>query len=351
LIKNNLFYFLLLCILSPAMLFLFDCGGGGEGSDTSGVYVAGCVSGSKAPSHDACYWKNGVKVDLAGTGSTCANSVFVDASDVYAAGYYDGASYACYWKNGTMIPLDDGMYSEANSIFVYGGDVYVAGYCSQDGKDVACYWVNDKDTRIDLYETTVHSEASSIFVQDIEHVYVAGYYSSGLENRACYWVNEKIMRTDLIEDTNSYTKSIFYAGGSVYVAGYYAVDIPTYHYEACYWVNDKDTRVELNGEADSSEAYSVFVSGSDVYVAGYCRTVDDWVACYWKNLVGNRTDLYTASSASANSVYVSGSDVYVAGHYVEDMYDNACCWKNTADDRDDLFQSDYLKVNSVVYVP
>ena len=48
-------------ILLSAVLFLFDCGGGGGAEpDMTGVYAAGSYdTDSKAFSTAACYWKNG----------------------------------------------------------------------------------------------------------------------------------------------------------------------------------------------------------------------------------------------------------------------------------------------------
>ena len=81
-----------------------------SGSD---VYVAGTYLDGNP---QACYWKNGTRVDLDGHE---ARAIAVSGSDVYVAGSYLGTVYgvgmynsqtivtdkACYWKNGVRVDL------------------------------------------------------------------------------------------------------------------------------------------------------------------------------------------------------------------------------------------------------
>jgi len=115
----------------------------------------------------AKYWKNGVPVSLSdGTENAVINSVFIDGSDVYAAGYeneyVDNLYYisnAKYWKNGVSVTLTDGTYNAtALSIAVSGTDVYVSG----NGKNGAVYWKNGVE--VALANGTGNASAFSIFV-------------------------------------------------------------------------------------------------------------------------------------------------------------------------------------------
>jgi hypothetical protein len=97
----------------------------------------------------ACYWANGTKIDLPGSGGGTACSICVSAGTVYVAGYYnDGtAEVACYWANGTKTDLPGSAPSAAYSIYVSGGSVYVAGYYN-DTWDVGCYWMNSSEEEL-----------------------------------------------------------------------------------------------------------------------------------------------------------------------------------------------------------
>lgn len=115
----------------------------------------------------ACYWKNNpaTKPDYNYTGESVAYSVFVYQGDIYVAGSVDNGSFdqSVYWKNGEIVYLSQNK-SSANSIFVYNGDVYVAGWEEIGGKEIAKYWKNGDG--IVLYNGTLHSRATSIFVSD-----------------------------------------------------------------------------------------------------------------------------------------------------------------------------------------
>lgn len=96
--------------------------------DGADVYIGGWERGG-TPSNNyliARYWKNGTPVTLStGTaGLNTVRSIYVDGTDVYAAGSL-GASFAIstptVWKNATAYPLTGAgatPYGEVNSIFV-----------------------------------------------------------------------------------------------------------------------------------------------------------------------------------------------------------------------------------------
>jgi len=84
---------------------------------SAGLYVAGSWHDDKP---NACYWKNGVLVDI-GRGE--ARAVAAAGGDIYIAGSYGDT--ACYWKNGARTDIGKG---EAAAIAIAGRDVYIAGY-------------------------------------------------------------------------------------------------------------------------------------------------------------------------------------------------------------------------------
>jgi hypothetical protein len=107
------------------------------------IYMPGHVYEPRATNSIACYWKNGVRVNLA-MEKAVATSIFVTDSHVYAAGTIN--DQAVYWKDGVVTNLTtSGAFSMANSIFVKGDDVHVAGY--EHG--YPAYWKNDVKQTID----------------------------------------------------------------------------------------------------------------------------------------------------------------------------------------------------------
>jgi hypothetical protein len=244
-------------------------------------------------------------------------SVFSETKNVYLAGYEWGSSYktACYWENGMMVDLmtNPSNDSYARAIYVYNNDIYVAGYYN-GSYDVACYWKNG--VRTDLHTTSL-AHALSIFVT-ADHVYVSGDQASGFLT-ACYWIDG--VRTDL-GTSDSSAKSILVSGSDIYTAGNYYL---AGRYEACYWKNS--TRIDLETLNEGSYAYSMFIYNNDIYIAGiYVEHIEsEYIskACYWKN--GTRTNLTTDNEyAVARSIFVTPIDVYVGGQkgYL------ACYWRN-----------------------
>ena len=113
----------------------------------------------------ACYWINDSATRVDVTTGTIFTGLFVADSDVYISGYYEiDYAYASYWKNGNRVDISTGfLSSEANSIFVDVSDVYVAGWCCTETELFVCYWKNDE--KIDLMKTSLYATAYSIFVQ------------------------------------------------------------------------------------------------------------------------------------------------------------------------------------------
>jgi hypothetical protein len=175
------------------------------------LHIAGTIGGVDGGQTKAFYWFNGVKKDLPDkidkeryiTTSfypygvfpcSKANSIRIAQGKIYIAGNY-GADYvetiACYWINGVKTDLPGSgesfkaapVFEEAKDIAIDGKDVYVIGYISISEKPVACYWKNGVRTNLDGKDASVNA----IAIVDGK-VYIAGHYNDG-KQKACYWVN------------------------------------------------------------------------------------------------------------------------------------------------------------------
>ena len=138
----------------------------------------------------ACYWKDGIRTDLA-IERSIAYSIFVSGSDVYVSGqYYNGSKWiACYWKNGTRIDLSEDLVGFGNSIYVYGSDVYVAGFYWQDPKtSIACYWKNG--VKFDLEGESASARSILVDEQDIHVIGIKSNWYDG-HSDVYYWKNNK----------------------------------------------------------------------------------------------------------------------------------------------------------------
>ncbi|GHV81512.1 hypothetical protein AGMMS49991_00700 [Spirochaetia bacterium] len=129
------------------------------------VYIAGSV-GYENPA--AVVWKNGEAIRLTdnSTGS-CAYSVYVSGSDVYAAGH-DGNA-ATVWKNDAVIRLASSEYGDyASSVYVSNNDVYVAGTIQYGEHPHGGGWYSAKlwrnGTETNLENGSVDGFARSVFV-------------------------------------------------------------------------------------------------------------------------------------------------------------------------------------------
>ena len=115
------------------------------------IYVGGYYNDSLNNTMP-CYWKNGVRTDLASDVSLApyaVNSISVDGNNVYCGGSYTPPSnpsgIACYWKNNNIIPLNNNTISSfINSISAVNGVVYSCGSNYNNIYWNAGYWINDK---------------------------------------------------------------------------------------------------------------------------------------------------------------------------------------------------------------
>ncbi len=190
-------------------------------SSDGNIYVGGYIKNSQ-DKQVACYWKNKQRNDLTdGLTDAIVNSIFVDGTDVYAAGHYTAAinniinTVACYWKNGVKIDLSS-YASEAYSIFISKGDVFISGnYSTSLFMPIACYWKNGEKTDLNLGSDAVWSNTSCIKIVN-DNVFISGFFvNSNDKSTGCYWKNG--IRFDLpptkfkngnIVDTYTYSHAI-----------------------------------------------------------------------------------------------------------------------------------------------
>jgi hypothetical protein len=182
-------------------------------------------------------WENGVAQQLGASSSgrvpSDVYSVYVSASDVYAAGWERDSQGGGYddalWKNGVV---QSGQYGR-RSVFVSGSDVYTAPFLQKNGVS--------------------------------QYLDLSGAYTGN-------------------------TSSVFVSGNDVYVAGFILPIWGTDYsdYVACLYKNG----IRQNLGDGGTTAVSVFVSGNDVYVAG--NNFEQGSVILWKNgaveLVINNTN-------------------------------------------------------------
>ena len=234
----------------------------------------------------------------------------IEGRKVYISGFYQDSTLdqmvACYWLDGIRVDLE---YGAAEDITVQNGDVYVAGqwFDATGWNGEACYWING--IRYDLQGgENPDVEVTGIAV-DNGDVYVSGVRSDGsmFGTNACYWKNG--VRTDLTgSNIDAMANSIGINNGDVYVTGW---RIQNHASIACYWKNGNINNVSRNssfGNSWGATAFGIFLDGNDVYLAGYNAIANKFdIGCKWKN--GN---LHELSGSTANEQQTWLYDIAVA---------------------------------------
>ena len=260
--------------------------------DGNDVYVAGNMTTSEQITI-AVIWKNGVATKLTdGSSEADARSISISQHNVYVSGYINN-SQAAYWKNGVVTQLANS--AVANSIAVEGSNVYAAGFIfdTQISSNQAVYWTNGAPKEclgpngesFD-YIGYLPGSASGMTVND-NNVYITGYAGGGK-----YWKNGT--EVDLNNGYFSYPFAIAVNGNDVYIAG--ETDTPTLAStsSATFWKNG--VAFSLSPGSSSSHANAIALDRSDVYIAGQA----DGNAVYWKN--GSKVQL--AANGGANGITI-----------------------------------------------
>jgi hypothetical protein len=156
------------------------------------VYITGMDYYQSEQLFKACYWKDGVKINLPvqGTGRSDTYGIIESDGSIYIAGAYnyDGTqSIACYWKDGVrtdLLPM-----TQARAITTFNGSIYIAGN----------RWYGKDGVINDLTKGTVPYFYSYGIAVSENAVYIAGSYRFGTDpndRMACYWKNGT--KTDLL---------------------------------------------------------------------------------------------------------------------------------------------------------
>ena len=305
------------------------------------VYIAGASYDSEG-NYTACYWVDGVRVEL--PGGAWATDIVVENGNVYVSGTSEGFD-ACYWINQDRYDLP-GSYGEAEAIALDGSDIYVAGWYDNG----SCYWKNGQ--KIDL---TVNrdSQAFAIGVRDNGGVYIGGYYMNNNHYIIpCFWKDGN-NRTNLpipsggdgeVYDIAFMDGNMRYYGGYVLKTSSFAGYTPT----AVYWRHTTRTNLPLGGstmDIYGATGHAITIDGEDIYVAGYTdwyeftgytTTTGGTFPQYWKNntihdLPGGPLTNY--GTGEANDIKVADGNIVVVGIATRDTsyYDStpsACYWIN-----------------------
>lgn len=335
-------------LVAILLLFLIGCEEDeNEDSNTSNpiisgrkIYIAGS-SYNESGDYTACYWVDGVRVEL--PGGDWATDIVVSNGNVYTSGTC--GSNACYWINQERFDLP-GQWGEGESIDVEGDDVYVAGWWDNG----SCYWKNGE--RINL-TTNAISQAFALGIRINGDIYVGGYYMNNNHYYIpCFWKNGN-NRTNLpipsggdgeVYDIAFMDGNMRYYGGYVLNPSNFAGYTPT----AVYWRHTTRTDLPLGGstfDIYGAEAYGITIDDDDVYVAGCTDWFEDTnnpyttggsFPQYWKNSTiydlegGPMTNFGTGL---AYDIGVADGNVVVVGVATRDTsyYDSqesACYWLN-----------------------
>ena len=277
------------------------------GSPTDTLILVGgtIVDGS---SYKTGYWENGIFKTLSTDYHDQVGCVFVQDTDVYAAGI--GSGLIQYWKNGVPTVLKRSSFIEFSSLFVSKSDVYVSG--NEGG--LAEYWKNGVE--FDLADNSI---TTGLFVSGSD------VYISGLDEQrgAVYWKNG--VENTLDSGNTGSAFAITVSGNDVYVAGHI-------NSSPAYWKNGVPVILSTGPAARVGGAYSIVVSGTHVYVSGFVQGDYGTIDMFWDNGVAiNLTPSAFNSNMNSltNGIAVSGSDVYVCGTLIDPNTTNiAKYWKN-----------------------
>jgi len=293
------------------------------------IYVCGYITDTVKK---AGYWKNGnwtalPPIDPAK--ESCANSIAVSGTDVYAGGYNINTSdttVAVYWKNGSRIDLESTADSIIYSIKTLGTDVYACGH----RQNQAGYWKNGAWTSLPVIDPTKKSESYSIKISGSD-IFICGHSKNNSDIKSAgYWKNGELTTFSSIDSSSiSWTVSIIISGSDIYNSG--MIGHSNAPYAACYWKNGKRTDLPSIDQSKMSGASSIGISGSDIYVCGISTNSSSIIVPgYWKN------DIWTtlpaidpAKSSFVNTMQISGPYIYFSGYSTDSLnIMRAGYWKN-----------------------
>jgi hypothetical protein len=292
----------------------------------------------------ASYWQDGVRYSLGetitGTSSAVARTASA-AGVTYVAGIYQSGTTGdgeviyqpCYWANGTLVTLKDtdgqtafSNGGETTGIAISNGTVYTAGSSGRGEPMTAGYWSGTSFHALALPKDVSYAYTMSIAASASGDVFIAGYYYDGNDKTTpCYWKNGAIQSLSPLSGAiAAYVYSIALSGDDVYLCGISWMageeDTDGGLSRPCYWKNNEcfaldGPNADKSFPGETQYARSICVANGVVYTAGYYRTDDYSVPCYWEETTlhaltgGPVTDVYLSAIAVSDGV------VSVAGYY------------------------------------
>ena len=231
-------------------------------------------------------------------------SFYIDGSDIYMSGHesslpgtMDYNERGTIWKNGTIIFQEEQTNSVISDICVSGSDVYAAGYLN--GAPVL--WKNGEAILLPNKGKPQSTIVNALSVQN-GNVYTMGYefYASENRSKTIFWKNEELM--DLELEGEGLCMSM--VGDDIYCL--FEEDRKTYFYKNGDII---DTGLETWTGFKGPHFQTLCVDGEDVYIIGR----QDGIAKIWKN--GVISLLTTEDNQCAlTGIYVYDKDVYVVGY-------------------------------------
>lgn len=292
------------------------------------VYVMGQI---KVGTNDVvAYWKNGVLTKLSDTTKNCEpiGKIFVNGSDVYAAGFYDSTRRVpLYWKNGkeTRLSMPDSVHlAEIHNITVNNNSVYVIGMIFGPHKASNVYW---KDTDMPVQPQQLQDfDVNAVAVNGTEVDIAGDTYIAAISGTTSAYLKGDVIQPST-DNLRGKALSIALDGSDIYTAGY---TIDTKLCKATYWKNGVPTYI-TNGSSNEN-IYAMALKDQAVYTAGHITANGKVVATCWKNTTPYANLALEANTTSSDATGIAvvgdGNDVYVSGYIYNGTSSKAVSWKN-----------------------
>ena len=249
------------------------------------------------------------------------NNIFYDPNTVIVSGYYinNGKETACYWVNNSRMDLDfDELIPErswATGIAKLGDQIYIAGYAEalDPASDLpyyfACYWEDGIlfNEGFDYADNTSRVEVTGI-AADPNNVYIIGYCVNTSGDRlGGYWVNGRWEELG----ANITPIAIAVNGEGADIEVHIIVShLTSNHFD--YFKNGSDVGVFLSPDYQHREFSDITVSNGKVYITG-SYVVEGVGQTAFYHMVDGET-IYNFGLFGANAIAVSNGNVYIAGY-------------------------------------
>lgn len=243
-------------------------------TDKNDIYITGAYrSANPSLNGQIWVWKNGTSSFWTnGTNDAAANCITVSsAGTVYIGGYEHNGAHriAKYWVNGSPVTLASNitLESEVNSIYVDGSDIYAAGYENFNVK----LWKNGVGVNLTLLPETGGARGLTVMNGT---AYTSGWRTvNQTTQRGNLWVNGK--DSSLMNGTVTYANAITHSGSDLYIA----VGKGKVPY---IWKNG--VLLNMDYTANATTPLGVYVQGSNIHTCGFEELpTGKYKGLYWIN--------------------------------------------------------------------